>query len=260
MQMRLVNTCFLCKKTCQKNQKTKCSICKKSSHMKCARVGLNFGNRNYFCPACLEKNTSNSISPSSLYPNLNEDSEMHGDRTNEVGGQFVDDSRNQVNSFDLDALNDKIVTANQNHVLVGPTETADLYLSMDNLNSVLREKSNKDIFIVHFNAVSWVKNFDSFMSLFDQMNHSPDLICVSETRLKDGKVNWQKNLVSIDGFDIKYDNSPSDAGGVAIYIKTGVFKRVTVKKDLRLNVPECESIFLEIDTFSKKNTYKEKPS
>ena len=226
--------------------------------MRCAKVGLNFGNRNYFCPACLERNTSNSISPSSLHRNLNEDSEVHGDRANEIG-QLVHDSRNQVNSFDIDALNDKITTANQNNVLIGPTETADLYISMDNLNSVLRGKLDKDIFIVHFNAVSWVKNFDSFMSLFDQMNHSPDLICVSETKLKDGKINWQKNLVSIDGFELKYDNSPSDAGGVAIYIKNNVFKSVTVKKDLRLNVPECESIFLEINTFSKKTPTKKNP-
>ena len=62
------------------------------------------------------------------------------------------------------------------------------------------------------------------------MTHCPDIICVSETKLKDGKINWQKNLVQIENYDLKYDNSPSDAGGVAVYIKKEIFKRVVVKK------------------------------
>ena len=87
----------------------------------------------------------------------------------------------QVTCFDIDALNDKIDAANKNKIVIGPSETADLYLSIENLNSVLRKKSEKDIFIVHFNARSWVKHFDTFKSLFDRMTHVPDIVCVSET-------------------------------------------------------------------------------
>ena len=145
----------------------------------------------------------------------------------------------------MDALNAQIFSANQKNIVIGPSETADLYMNLDNLNAVLQTKSAHDLFVIHFNAVSWVKNFDSFTSLFDRMTRHPDIICVTETRLKDGKISWQKNLVHIDNYDLKYDNSPTDAGGVAIYIKKGIFKSSVVKKNLRLNVPECESIFIE---------------
>ena len=46
---------------------------------------------------------------------------------------------------------------------------------------------------------------------------------MSETRLKDEKLDWQKKLVKLSDYDLKYDNSPSDAGGVAIYVKYGKF-------------------------------------
>ena len=60
------------------------------------------------------------------------------------------------------------------------------------------------------------------------MTHCPDIICVSETKLKDGKINWQKNLVQIENYDLKYDNSPNDAGGCGGLHKKGNFKRVVV--------------------------------
>ena len=97
--------------------------------------------------------------------------------------------------------------------LIGPAETEDLYLDIENLNPVLTRKKSTDIFIVHVNARSWVKNFDSFTSLFDRMAHPPEILCITETRLKDSKLDWQKNVTKIRNYDpIKYDNSPTDAG------------------------------------------------
>ena len=204
------------------------------AHRKCAKIGLNFGVKNYICTICHHKKGRSQKSPPLQnerheHQNININISNSSDRNAETNRQ--NDLGDSPEVFDLDALNERIFSANQKKVVIGPTETADLYLSLDNLNAVLGEKAANDIFVIHFNAVSWVKNFDSFTSLFDRMTHCPDIICVSETKLKDGKINWQKNLVQIENYDLKYDNSPSDAGGVAVYIKKEIFKRVVVKKN-----------------------------
>ena len=57
--------------------------------------------------------------------------------------------------------------------------------------------------------------------------------------------------MNLPNYGIHYDNSPSDAGGVAIYIKQGVFNKCIVKHDLKLNVTDCESIFLEVELMKR---------
>ena len=54
----------------------------------------------------------------------------------------------------LDEVNARGFTVNQNNLLIGPTETADQYFNLGNLNAVLQNKTAKDIFVIHFNAVS----------------------------------------------------------------------------------------------------------
>ena len=61
--------------------------------------------------------------------------------------------------------------------------------------------------ILHLNIVSLVANFDSVLSLISQTKVSPHFICISETRLKDKKIDWQSALVKIPNYELHYDNS-----------------------------------------------------
>ena len=89
----------------------------------------------------------------------------------------------------------------------------------------------------------------------------PDVICVSETKLKDEKIDWQEKMVDIPNYKLLYDNSKTDAGGVAIYINSAIknFKKMS---ELKLKVDDCESVFIEMyfnnenqsDKSSKKQT------
>ena len=136
---------------------------------------------------------------------------------------------------------------------------SDQYLNTTDFNDIFIQNGNEvsdNVCIVHFNAVSLVKNFDSFMSLiFGTLKKAPDIICFSETRLKDEKITYQKNLINIPNYKLHYNNSPTNAGGVAIYVKENLNYKVS---DVRLNVSECESLFLEFDLLSinkQKSTY-----
>ena len=45
----------------------------------------------------------------------------------------------------------------------------------------------------------------------------PSLIFISETRTHDDKENIQKDQIQIPGFELILENSPTNAGGTAIY-------------------------------------------
>ena len=117
------------------------------------------------------------------------------------------------------------------------------YESFSELETKMKNKGKGDFLAIHINAVSLMSHFDSIEAILDKLR--PDALCISETRLKDKKLDYQLKFVSHKEYNLVYDNSPLSAGGVAIYIRHK-FKHI-IKKDLRLNVQDCESIFLEVD-------------
>ena len=130
-----------------------------------------------------------------------------------------------------------------------PTEVREAnsnYFSLKNLNEVLLTKGEGDLFVMHINAVSLVAYFDEIESLISaKISTLPDILCVSETRFKNDKIDFQTQLTNLPHYDLIYDNSPTNAGGVAIYVKETI--KYNVKKELRLDVPDCESVFLELE-------------
>ena len=73
----------------------------------------------------------------------------------------------------------------------------------------------------------------------------PDFICISETRLKDKKIKWQSKLVNLPDYKLHYNNSKTNAGGVAIYVHENI-KNFEAKPELKLDVSDCESLFIEV--------------
>ena len=117
--------------------------------------------------------------------------------------------------------------------------------NIDDLNTNLKTKGEGDVFVLHINARSLVKNFDEIESLIQKTSTLPDVLCISETKFNDDKIEWQTQLTAITEYKLAFDNSPTNAGGVAIYIKKSLnFK---VKSGLRLEDPNSESVFVEID-------------
>ena len=127
--------------------------------------------------------------------------------------------------------------------------TTTKYSDIEEINKLAQNHIN-DVFIVHMNAVSLVANFDK-ITLFLEKISFPDIICVSETRLKDEKIDFQKHLISIPNYDLIFDNSPTNAGGVAIFVKNEL--KYQIRQDIRLNVDGCESIFLHLESFSRNS-------
>ena len=66
------------------------------------------------------------------------------------------------------------------------------YHSLNNLNELLSRKKKNDLFAMHLNTVSLVPHFDDISSLISaKCKVNPDILCISETRFKDDKIDYQ---------------------------------------------------------------------
>ena len=75
-----------------------------------------------------------------------------------------------------------------------------------------RTPSSNDLLIVHVNIRSLTKNFDDLSHFLSQFSVPPDVICITETRLKNASfVN-----IFIPGYEFVFADSFSSAGGVGV--------------------------------------------
>ena len=93
------------------------------------------------------------------------------------------------------------------------------------------------------------KHFDEFSNLFERLNHSFDIIGVSETRLSSSSA----GNTSLPGYSFLGVSSESIAGGVGLYISAKItFKPRTDLSKILYSSTNLESIFIELIFKGKK--------
>ena len=119
----------------------------------------------------------------------------------------------------------------------------DGYLAIDNIDSHFKCSSHtaNDLIILHINTRSLTKNIERLEELICLMKYQPDVIAISETKLND-KSNL--NLVQLPGYQFVHDNSMTQAGGVALYVKTRL--HFNVRHNILFHAVEYESVWIEI--------------
>ena len=201
-------SCKECDKKCRKNQKyQQCCKCKKYVHQKCT----NYSPSQFLC-------FTETQGQSPLVCHLCTTQSRTSISLNRSG---ADESGNTTMG----------------------EESPYTYQNMAYLNN--EQKLEGDLLILHINIVSLVANFDEVKSLISQTIIMPHFICISETRLKDKKIGWQSAIVDLPNYKLSYDNSKSSAGGVAIYVHESI-NNFEIKSELKIDVPDCESMFVEI--------------
>ena len=101
--------------------------------------------------------------------------------------------------------------------------------------------------ILHINIRSLNKNLDKLEDLLENMKHSPDLIAISETKLKN---HHDLNIVSLPGYIFINSNSTSFCGGVGLYIKQGL--SFTIRNDLHFTCDQHKSVWTELKSVNGK--------
>ena len=94
--------------------------------------------------------------------------------------------------------------------------------------------------MMHVNIRSLRKgiNFDSFPDTLATLKRKPDIICTSETRIKETLVN-----IDIEGFDFVFTCPNFTSGGVGVYVSNKLTYHV-VKRNW-LNCADCANIWSE---------------
>ena len=132
------------------------------------------------------------------------------------------------------------------------------YLGIQELNTAYSKMRLNDLGLVHVNIRSLSKNLDKFEKMLDRLDHKPDIICITETKLNenispglDDTALNNPNLINLQGYKFYHTISTTNAGGAGLYVSNMCSYKV--RNDLNLCIDgECEAKFVEIITSSKK--------
>ena len=72
---------------------------------------------------------------------------------------------------------------------------------------------------MHINIRSLNKNFDSLLEFLHLLSAVPDIICLSETKIKDENITVPLGLTN---YEFIHTDSKTNAGGVAMYINSDI--------------------------------------
>ena len=91
---------------------------------------------------------------------------------------------------------------------------------------------------LHMNILSLLFHFDELYALLSELNHSPDIIAISESCLKSSTQN-------LENYCVEDTPSESSNGGTLLNIKNHMSYKL--RNDLKIYKPkQIESIFIEI--------------
>ena len=113
---------------------------------------------------------------------------------------------------------------------LNPNEFDDSYLGDD----------KSDLTIFQGNVRSLNANIDSVSDIFDNCQKLPDILAITETKLKKGV-----DAPKIDDYDFKRTDTSTDFGGVGIYLSNKL--DYSVRSDLNLGAHHCEDIWVDIE-------------
>ena len=94
-------------------------------------------------------------------------------------------------------------------------------------------------------------HFDELSALLSELNHSPDIIAISECRL--GSSTQSIVMINLGNYSVENTSTESSNGGTLLYIKNDISYKL--RNDLKIYKPkELESIFIEVINKTFKNT------
>ena len=131
-------------------------------------------------------------------------------------------------------------------------------LDVETFSSLLNSKDNDEVLVVHINARSLLKNVDNIQEFLDTLDKLPDIICISETKIKNQTETSPKSIfdfdeIQLDGYHpFIYNNTAAHFGGTGIYVHENF--SFQARRDLDINIPgECEASFIELN-FSRSHS------
>ena len=117
------------------------------------------------------------------------------------------------------------------------------YLEPNSINDDFLKRDNTKLTILQNNIRSLNKNLHLVEEMFNECSQFPDILSFCETKLNDQSV-----IPHIEGYCFEQKNSHTSCGGVGLFISDKI--EYIVRKDLDLDLPDCEDVWIEIKSDS----------
>ena len=232
--------CAKCSKECFKNTNClRCHECSQWNHRECTSLTKKElqNTDSYLCSKRCETkvlpfNTVNAKDFKHIYHDAGYNLK-HGYKHSERNCPPNEKSKNSPNHTANTALSrtcsPKCEVINPNHV-----------------PSILNFNDMKNLSFFHGNVASVNKNLDRIGELFQNCDIFPNIIGVTETKLK-----INSDSIDIEGYDFVGCPTATEAGGAGIFISNSF--DYSVRDDLSLRYDKCEDVWIQINSNSKHN-------
>ena len=223
--------CSVCQSPCLGNERQNsicCVICDTWVHLKCTDLTLEQFN-NY----CKEDNDDPFYCSNCLFGKTTSDDPDIPDSTS------YSVIHNLLNRNDIPDFCPNSIFKDHEDL------TLSEYYTAEELNNLRLLKTNDDILILHINADSLEPNLEKIINALSEFDKKPSIICISDTRLHESKLDLQLTQVILKGYNLTtYNNSKTKAGGTAIYVSDRL--KYLERPDIKFNFPNCEACFIEV--------------
>ena len=205
-----------------------CFLCDKWVHQKCTNLTLEQFHKYtkednddpFYCNNCLTGNYGDEISAT---PDLTSHSVL----------------TSIIDSDDIPTLCPNSVFGNSDDIMLSG------YYTIDDLNGFIDIQKTKDnVLLIHVNTDTLIGNFDKLVNTLGQFKAYASILFLSETRLHDSKMDFQSSLINIPNYSYVHQNSPTNAGGTAIYVSNSL--RFINRPDIKFECANCEACFIEV--------------
>jgi len=106
------------------------------------------------------------------------------------------------------------LTSNNNHSDSDLSLPLSQYATHTDFASHIDKLMSNDLSLLHRNIRSLYKNIDELEEIVTPCSKPPDIIALSETRIKETSI-----IATLPGYNFINENSQTQAGGVGAYIK-----------------------------------------
>ena len=120
------------------------------------------------------------------------------------------------------------------------------YYSISKMNNVLINAGPKALSMLHCNIRSLPKNMTLLDDMLCSIDKRPDILSITETKLNSNTI----TNVDLPNYNFYHTDSPTPAGGAAIYIKRTL--KSIPRPDIILNIKLVETCWAEIDPCNGK--------
>jgi len=130
------------------------------------------------------------------------------------------------------------LTSSNNHSDSDLSLPLSQYATHTDFVSHIDKLMSNDLSLLHYNIRSLYKNVDKLQEIVTPCSKPPDIIALSETRIKETSI-----IAKLPGYSFFNENSQTQAGGVGAYTKNNL---KYLRRDLQFKMHGCENVWLEI--------------